>query len=148
MICKEQYVYALNNVAIKYNLKISVNKMKMMALKGKVNVRSKIVLNNHIIEQVNSFNYLGYTIAVTNNKDLEIKLNRFHQMCGTIRRMLYKKTRKDTQIKFYKAMAGPTFTYGSEIWTLTIKQEARIETVEMNFLRSVAGYERTDQIRN
>jgi hypothetical protein len=66
--------------------------MKMMALKGKVNVRSKIVLNNHIIEQVNSFIYLGYTIAVTNDKDLEIKLNRFHQMCGTIRRMLNKKT--------------------------------------------------------
>jgi hypothetical protein len=67
-----------------------------MALKGKVNVRSKIVLNNHIIEQENSFNYLGYTIAVTNNKDLEIKLNRFHQMCGTVRITLNRKTRKET----------------------------------------------------
>jgi hypothetical protein len=68
----QRAVYALNNV--KFNLKILVNKTKMMALKGKVNVRSKIVLNNHIIEQVNSFNYLGYTIAVTNNKDLETKI--------------------------------------------------------------------------
>jgi hypothetical protein len=42
-------------------------------------------------------------------------------MCGTIRRTLNKKTRKDTQIKFYKAMAVPTFTYGLEIWTLTKK---------------------------
>jgi hypothetical protein len=42
----------------------------------------------------------------------------------------------------------PTFTYGSEIWTLTKKQEARIETAEMNFLRSVAGYKRIDQMRN
>jgi hypothetical protein len=65
----QRAVYALNNVAIKYNLKISVNKTKTMVLKGKVNVRPQIVLNNHIIEQVNSFNYLGYTIAVTNNKD-------------------------------------------------------------------------------
>jgi hypothetical protein len=76
----QRAVYALNNVAMKYNLKISVNKTKTMALKGKVNVKSKIVLNNHIIEQVNSFSYLGYTIAVTNNKDLEVTLNRFHQM--------------------------------------------------------------------
>jgi hypothetical protein len=53
----QRAVYALNNVAIKYNLKISVNEIKTMALKGKVNVRSKIMLNNHIIEQVNSFNY-------------------------------------------------------------------------------------------
>jgi hypothetical protein len=45
-----------------------------------------------------------------------------------------------------KAMAVPT--YGSEIWTLTQKQEARIETAEMTFLKNVAGYKMTDQIRN
>jgi hypothetical protein len=50
--------------------------------------------NNHIIEQVNSFNYLGYAIAVTNNKDLEMKLNTVHQMCGAIRRTLNKKQGK------------------------------------------------------
>jgi hypothetical protein len=68
-----------------------------MALKGKVNVRSKIVLNNNIIEQVNSFSYLGYTIAVTNNKDLEIKLNTFHQMCGATRRTLNKNQEKTSR---------------------------------------------------
>jgi hypothetical protein len=47
-----------------------VEKAKKMALKGKVNVRSKIVLNHHIIEQVNSLDYLGFSIAVTNNEDL------------------------------------------------------------------------------
>jgi hypothetical protein len=87
-------VYALNNVAIKYNFQISVNKTKTMVLKGKVNMRPKIVLNNHTIEEVNSFNYLGYTIAITSNKDLEIKLNRFHQMCGTIRRIVNNKKEK------------------------------------------------------
>jgi hypothetical protein len=61
-----------------------------VALKGKVNVRSKIVLNNHIIKQINSFNCLGYAVAVTINKDSEIKLNSFHQVCGTIRRTLNK----------------------------------------------------------
>jgi hypothetical protein len=28
-------------------------------------------------------------------------------------------TRKDTQIKFYKAMAVPLLIYGSETWTIT-----------------------------
>jgi hypothetical protein len=69
-------------------------------------------------------------------------------MRGTISRTLNKKTRKDTQIKLYKAMAVPTFAYGSEIWTLTKKQEARIETAEINFLRSVAGYKRIEQINS
>jgi hypothetical protein len=54
-------------------------------------------------------------------------------------------------MKFYKAMAGPTLTYESEIWTITTtttKQEANIETAEMKFLRNVAGCAGKDQIGN
>jgi hypothetical protein len=36
-----------------YNLKISVNKTKAMAIQRKMNVRTKIVINNNMIEQVN-----------------------------------------------------------------------------------------------
>jgi DNA modification methylase len=78
-----------------------------MAMKGKMNVRTKIVINNNILEQVNSFNYLGCIITVYNNTDLEIKRNRFNQMCSTIRTM-NNKTRKETQINFYTAMAVST----------------------------------------
>jgi hypothetical protein len=37
----------------------------------------------------------------------------------TIRRVLNKKIRKETQIQFYKVMAIPRLTYSSETWTLT-----------------------------
>jgi hypothetical protein len=37
-------------------------------------------------------------------------------------------------------MVVSTFTYGSEIWTLTKKQNAIIGSAEMKFLRSVAGH--------
>jgi hypothetical protein len=70
-------------------------------------------------------------------------------MCSTIR-TLNNKTRKETRIKFYEAMAVPTLrTYGSEIWAITKeKWEAKTEAAEMKFLRTVAGYTRKDQIRN
>jgi hypothetical protein len=45
-------------------------------------------------------------------------------------------------------MAVLTLTHASKIWTLTKKQEAKIETAEMKFLRSVASYTRKDQIGN
>jgi hypothetical protein len=86
---------------------------------GKINARTNTVINNNIIEHVNNFNYLEYAIAVSNNTDLEIKMNRFNQFCSTIRRTLNNKTRTETQIKFYKVMVVPTLTYGSEIWTIT-----------------------------
>jgi beta-xylosidase len=37
----QRVAYTLNNIAIKYHLKISVNKTKAMAVKGKTNVRTK-----------------------------------------------------------------------------------------------------------
>jgi hypothetical protein len=49
MNCREQH-----NTANKYNLKISVNKTKAMAVKGKLNVRNKLMSNNNIIERVNT----------------------------------------------------------------------------------------------
>jgi hypothetical protein len=69
-----------------------------------MSVRTKIVLYNHVIEQVNSFNYLGYTT------DLEIKMNRFNQTCSAIRRNLSNNTRKDVQKKLYKVIVVPVLT--------------------------------------
>jgi hypothetical protein len=45
-------------------------------------------------------------------------------------------------------MAVPIFTYGPKILTITRKQEEKVETAEIKFLRSIAGYTRKDQIRN
>jgi hypothetical protein len=56
-------------------------------------------------------------------------------MCGTIKRTLINKTRKDTQLKFYKVMAVPVLLYGCENWTLNRVDRRNIETAEMKFLR-------------
>jgi hypothetical protein len=85
----------------------------MTPVKGNMNVRTKIMINNHITGQVSGCNYLGHTVTVTNNRDLKIKMNRFNRICPTISRTLNYKTRKNTKITFYKAMAVSTYTY---IW--------------------------------
>jgi hypothetical protein len=48
-------------------------------MKRKMNVRNKIVINNYIIEEINSSNYLLYSITATNNTNLEIKMNNIIQ---------------------------------------------------------------------
>ena len=45
-------------------------------------------------------------------------------------------------------MAVPIITYGSETWTMTAQQTARIQTAEMNFLRPIAGYQRINKKQN
>jgi hypothetical protein len=68
-----------------------------------------------------------------------------------MRRNLKKKTRKDTQLKFYKTMAVPVLMYGSEAWTIKKKDISRIQSTEMKFSRSVKrctmDYIRNEEIR-
>ncbi|KAJ4439494.1 hypothetical protein ANN_07618 [Periplaneta americana] len=111
-------------------------------------VRSKIIINNTVIEQVSHFKYLGCDITYDYDKDVNIKTQRFQAICGTIARNLKKKTRKETQIKFYKTMAIPSLLYGCEAWTLKKNDINRIQSAEMKFLRGVKGCTRLDRYRN
>jgi hypothetical protein len=49
-------IYKLNKIITEYGLTISTDKSKVMAFKGRDRTRSKIIINNKIIEQVNTFN--------------------------------------------------------------------------------------------
>jgi hypothetical protein len=59
--------------------------------------------------------------------------------------LLFSKTLQSTQLKFYKIMAVPMLTYASENWTINRSDKKKIESAEMKFLRSVAGYALLDQ---
>ena len=93
-----------------YNLKISTDKTKIMAFKGKHLVRSKRETEGSISEQVKQFNYLGCELSLDGEQDFDPpKINRFQTICGTIRNLL-KKTRTNTLMKFYKVVARTNTT--------------------------------------
>jgi hypothetical protein len=52
----------LNNVVEEFFIEINTVKTKIMAFRGKEPVRSKIYINNKVLEQVHAFNYLGCNI--------------------------------------------------------------------------------------
>jgi hypothetical protein len=57
-----------------------------MAFWGKHPIRSKIVLQDQILERVSYLNYLGCEISKENGRDIDKKLGRFQMLCGTIHR--------------------------------------------------------------
>jgi hypothetical protein len=61
-----------------------------------------------------------------------------------------KKTRTDTQMKFYEVVARLTLRVlcGSETWVTTTRDMPHLEAAKMPYLRSVKGYTRLDQIRS
>ena len=67
----------LNQIITEHGLTISVLKTKSMAFKGRDPVRTKIVIDNKIIEQVNLFNYLGNMISYEKELDIDNKLHNY-----------------------------------------------------------------------
>jgi len=90
---------------------------------------------------------LGCELSLDGAPDFDKKINRFQGICGTIRKHR-KKTRTDTQMKFYKVVARPSLLYGSETWVTTKRDMTHLEAAEMRFLRSVTGYARLEKIRS
>ena len=73
-----------------YNPKISTDKTKIMAFKGKHLVRSKIEIDGSILEKVKKFNYFGFELNLDGEPDFDKKINRFQRICGTIIKHLKK----------------------------------------------------------
>ena len=142
----QKSVYILNQMIKYYNLKISMDKTKIMALRGKHLLHSKIERDGSILEQVKQFNYLGCKLSLDGEPDFD-KKNRFQRICDTITKHL-KKTCTDTQKKFYKVVARPTLLYGSKAWVTMKRDMIRLEAAEMHFLKSVKGYTRLDKLRS
>lgn len=69
-----------------------------MAFQGKYHLRSKVILDGNTIEQVPTFNYPGYNVSFFNDIDQEPKLYKFQHICGTIKRILKNKVRRDTML--------------------------------------------------
>jgi hypothetical protein len=55
-----------------------------MAFKGRDPVRNKIVIDNKILEQVSSFNYLGNMISYEKDLDIDNKLHNYLKITGIL----------------------------------------------------------------
>jgi hypothetical protein len=79
-------------------------------------VRSKIVIENKILEQVNMFNYLGCHVSYEVEKDIQDKITKFLKILGSLNNVLKpNQVYKTTRLKVYNTLAVPTLIYGSEI---------------------------------
>ena len=67
----QKAVHKFNQIVTDYGLTTSVQKTKSMAFKGRDPIRTKIVIDNKIIEKVNPFNYVGNMISYEKELDFD-----------------------------------------------------------------------------
>jgi hypothetical protein len=80
----QKTAYHLNQIITARVLSISVQKTKLMALKGGKPDGGKIVIHNKIIEEVNFCNYTGNFISYEKDVDVDNKLNNHLKIKGII----------------------------------------------------------------
>jgi hypothetical protein len=64
---------------------MKITSTKSIAFKGRDPVRTKILIGNKIIEQVNSFNYLGNMISYDKILDIDNKLHNYLKITGILK---------------------------------------------------------------
>ena len=94
-------------------------KTKVFGFVGTDHLKTKNIINDETLEQVNQFTYLGCSISYQFSKDVETKLAKFLQLIGTIKRTIFRKVRTETIWKIHNTLIVPIFLYGSENWTVT-----------------------------
>jgi hypothetical protein len=116
-----------------------------MAFKGRDLVRTRIVIDNKIIEQVNLFNYLGNMISYKKELDIDNTLHNYLKITGILNKVFRtQETFKKTVIKLHNTLALPVLLYGSETWVIKARDARRITAAEMKYMRRIAGCIWTD----
>ena len=80
-------------------MEIATKKKKVFGFLGRVHLRMKIIINDETLEQVSQFTYLCCSISYQFSNDVELKLAKFLQLVGTIKRTIFKKVRTENILK-------------------------------------------------
>jgi len=112
-----------------------------MVFKGRDLVRSKIIINNNVIELINIFHDLGCFISYQNEKHITVKISTFLQIMRIINRTLKpSQVQIHTRLKIYNVLTLPTLLYGCKTWAIIEQDKCRITSAEMEFMGRTAKY--------
>jgi hypothetical protein len=99
-------IYNLQKTVSDFDVPISIEKTKIMALSGKDPARSKICVNNKTLEQVNTFNYLGCILSYEGEKDMPSKILKFVKTIGVINEVFKPSlVQQHTRLNIYRTLA-------------------------------------------
>lgn len=137
----------LNDVSATVGLKMNYNKTKIMS-----HEQTNITIQNHSIENVEHYVYLGHDIRLgKSNQDAEIK-RRTQLAWAAFGKLTYILKNNSIPInlkrKVYDTCILPVCTYGVETMSLTKKSAKKLETTQRAMERSMLGISLRDKIRN
>lgn len=143
---------ALQNAHRSWKIKHeNLNTTKSMVV-SKEPIRCKLAIDNHLIEQVSSFNYFGVLTSRDRNitKEVRTQANKAAIILGYLRDIIWKNKYISLQnkVRIYKASVRPILTYAAETRAKNSKTKKVARTTEMRTLRSIMGVTLIDRMRS
>ncbi len=114
---------------------------------GRMNVR----LNGELLEEVESFKYLGSHVAVNGRVDVEVgnRMKEASKCMGGMKSVLSNRALGiNIKRRLYKGIVVPTALYGAEMWNVRQDERKRLDVFELRCLRSMVGVTRMERVRN
>ena len=142
----EEWRRAMEDRGLKINIKKTV--YLRFTVDGNLDGNSDIRYN---LERVNTFKYLGATLAENGDLDAEMT-NRIQSGWQNWKRVsgIWCDRRISLRVKgkVYKTVVRPAMMYGAETWAVKNAQEKKLDVAEMRMLRWMSGVTKPDRIRN
>ena len=129
---------------------ISLSKIQVQVI-GRNSTLINIQIENHTLEQVKSFIYLGGQIDEDGTSQNDVK-RRIGLALGAMHtlHLIWRawNINNQTKIALYKSLVLSIVLYAAETWTLKKRDQSRLLSFEMSCLRRILGISRRDRIRN
>jgi hypothetical protein len=162
----EKFIKTFEKVTQKFGLTMSVKKTCIMTLKQLKEdptrrvIKDKevdmpdidIVIRNQKVDIVESFAYLGCFVSRDQSpeKEIETRVAKASTAFNMLRNAVwYRKTISiEAKLRIFRACVIPVLLYGSEVWSLTVTQERRLNTFYMACIRTIIGVNLGDRMSN
>lgn len=148
----EEFLNTLNKVLNEdYNMKINLDKTKIMVSTIKERAKCKVKIGNTILEEVKEYCYLGSTISNDgrSKRDIRIRIaiakRAFMKKIGLL---TSRKISLEIRKRFIKTYVWSVLLYGSETWTIGEADRKMIESFETWCYRRMLKISWVDKITN
>lgn len=140
----------LDQTANKYNMKINIDKTKVMRICKSGSGIININIRGQQLEQVERFKYLGSVIQSNGKSENEIKTRIAMAKTAFTRRkeLLTKALDKRIKKRIIKMCIWSVALYASETWTMTQQDKKRLEALEMWIWRKTENINWRDRVTN
>ena len=144
----EEQLIRLNRESNKVGLKMHKGKTKFMT---NFTTQETITIDNHQIEKVDKYKYLGQTLKMENNTEEEIlaRIKAGWRSFGIHKNIL---TDKDIPMtlrsRVYDQCVLTTIVYGAETWSTTREMEQKLITTQRAMERKMLSISLRDRVRH